>query len=601
MIESLDYTPRRSAEAAEGVSGVLPQPVRAYFAHHQGMSLVALANVVLGDPMVRRFHSDPRVQATESLLQERPRAPRAAHPHATAGGDATWRRRRRRRGLGRSARRTRATPSRHFLSNGRYTTSVTNAGGGASWWHGLAVTRHREDPTRDPGSQLLYLRDVRSGRLWSPTYQPVRGPLGRYRVTFQSDAVLFERREDDIETRLEIAVSPEDDVEVRRLTLYNRSERMREIEVTSCGRGRDRPARRRPVASRRSPSCSSRPSSCRSAPPCCARGGRAPRTIRRCGRCTSPASTAPARGRWNGRPIARGSSAAAAAGRPAGARRARAVGLYRRGAGPGAVAEAARAADAGRARAARVRDRCRDVAGRRRGAGREVRRRGVRDAHARAGRHARRDAPGTPRRDARRGAVVRPPRLARARHGRLARRPRGAGAQRPRPGRAVAARHLGRPADAAGPHRRRRRPVAGAPRAARAGVLAAQGPGGGPGDPERATGGLPERGARPDRDAAPERAVGGLEGTPRRRVPAARRRIAGQRAHPAAGRGARGAERRQGRARRPARSAPAGAALAPVAARDGRRCPTTTRPRSNPPSWRTATGSAASLPTAAST
>src|SRR5439155_5371886 len=102
-----------------------------------------------------------------------------------------------------------------------------------SRWRGQAVTRQRDDPTCDPGSQFIYLRDVRSGLLWSATHQPVCRDSERYRVTFQADEALFERTDDGVETRLEITVSPEDEVEVRRLTLLNRSERLREIEVTS--------------------------------------------------------------------------------------------------------------------------------------------------------------------------------------------------------------------------------------------------------------------------------------------------------------------------------------------------------------------------------
>jgi len=208
------------------------QGVHACFAHHQGMSLVALAGAVLGAPMVRRFHADPRVQATEPLLQERvPRyvpviRPRPAettrveHPLPEI-----------------SPRRFSSPhtlyPSAHFLSNGHYTTVVTNAGGGTSTWHGLAVTRRRDDPTCDPGSQFLYLRDVRSGLLWSATHQPVGREAEKYVVLFRADEASFMRVDDGIETRLAITVSPEDDVEVRRVTLINRTDQLREIEVTS--------------------------------------------------------------------------------------------------------------------------------------------------------------------------------------------------------------------------------------------------------------------------------------------------------------------------------------------------------------------------------
>jgi cyclic beta-1,2-glucan synthetase len=232
--EALDYTPRK----VEGPDGEpAPDParvhgVRAFFAHHQGMTLVALANAVLGAPMVRRFHSDPRVLATEPLLQERvprfvpvirPRPPESTRVEALTPALSPRRF---------SSPHT-LYPSAHFLSNGQYTAVVTNGGGGASSWRGRAVTRQRDDPTCDPGSQFIYLRDVRSGLLWSAAHQPVCREPERYRVTFRADEAVFARRDDGIETRLAITVSPEDDVEVRRVTLVNHSDLLREIEVTS--------------------------------------------------------------------------------------------------------------------------------------------------------------------------------------------------------------------------------------------------------------------------------------------------------------------------------------------------------------------------------
>src|SRR6266545_3434203 len=135
------------------------------------MTIAAIAGALTGNRMVERFHADPRVQATELLLQERvprhaalilPRpdeVTRVAAPVPPA-----------------AVRRFRsphtAFPHAHFLSNGNYTAVVTNAGGGTSFCRGRAVTRWRQDATRDPGGQYLYLRDVRSGRVWSATHQP---------------------------------------------------------------------------------------------------------------------------------------------------------------------------------------------------------------------------------------------------------------------------------------------------------------------------------------------------------------------------------------------------------------------------------------------
>ena len=130
-----------------------PVVVRAFFAHHQGMSLVALANVLCDDAFVKRFHADPRVQATELLLQERvPREailsePRPADSRTAASTIPVF-----------ASRRFKsphtASPHSQFLSNGRYTARVTHAGGGSSTWQNLAVTRRRDDRTSDAGAPL---------------------------------------------------------------------------------------------------------------------------------------------------------------------------------------------------------------------------------------------------------------------------------------------------------------------------------------------------------------------------------------------------------------------------------------------------------------
>ncbi len=232
--EAIDYThtglefavdESRPSSARRGVV------VRAYLAHHQGMTLVALSNAILGDLMVKRFHADPRNEATELLLQERvPRRtpivpPRPAEETRKTLIPAV------------SIRRFRSPQTRfphaQFLSNGRYAVVLTNAGGGASLWRGIAVTRQRLDATEDPGSQFTYLRDVRSGAVWSAAHQPVGQESDDYDVTFVAEKVTFRRRDDDITTQLDIAVSTEDDVEVRRLSLNNHGSRQREIEVTS--------------------------------------------------------------------------------------------------------------------------------------------------------------------------------------------------------------------------------------------------------------------------------------------------------------------------------------------------------------------------------
>ena len=230
--EALDYNPRRRDLDAPPEAAAHPVVVRAFFAHHQGMSLVALANVVCNDAFVSRFHADPRIQATELLLQERvPREAILSEPRPVESTTAPP-------SLPVFASRRFRSPHTtsvhtHFLSNGRYTTAVTNAGGGFSMWRDIAVTRRRDDATADAGANYIYLRDPWSSRVWSATYLPACQDADRFDATFDLDRITFRRRDADIETQLEITVSSEDDVEVRRLTITNHGALTREIEVTS--------------------------------------------------------------------------------------------------------------------------------------------------------------------------------------------------------------------------------------------------------------------------------------------------------------------------------------------------------------------------------
>jgi cellobiose phosphorylase len=226
--EAIDYTPGRVPAGRERAI------VKAYMAHHQGMSMVALGNMLTNNRMQERFHADPVMASAELLLQERvPRMLHIAHPHVEEVESV------------RSLREvpppvarsyplaSTPTPATHFLSNGSYSVMVTNAGGGYSRWRDHTVTRYREDITRDCWGQFLYLRDVESGHVWSSAFQPSRSEPDDYHVIFSVDKAEFRRVDREIETHTEITVSPEDDVEVRRITVTNHRRTPVTIEVTS--------------------------------------------------------------------------------------------------------------------------------------------------------------------------------------------------------------------------------------------------------------------------------------------------------------------------------------------------------------------------------
>jgi cyclic beta-1,2-glucan synthetase len=226
--EAIDYTPER---LPEGHVGGMPLPT--YMAHHQGMSLVAIDNALHHSVMQQRFHADPRVCAAELLLQERiPRLVPLKHPPIERG-DRVPATRRPPALVRRYVTPHTLSPRTHFLSNGSYVVMLTNAGGGFSRRQALAMTRWREDLTADAWGTFIYLRDVSSGDVWSATYQPTAREPDDYEVTFAADRATFRRVDGQLETRTEVVVSPEDDVELRRVSITNHGTQPRTVELTS--------------------------------------------------------------------------------------------------------------------------------------------------------------------------------------------------------------------------------------------------------------------------------------------------------------------------------------------------------------------------------
>ena len=225
--EAIDYTPSR---VPRGQSSAV---VRSFMAHHQGMSFLSLGYLLLDRPMQKRFESDPSFQATALLLQERipktiPFHSHTAEPsgfHTTESGGVTP--------IRVFTSPNTPIPEVQLLSNGRYHVMITNAGGGYSRWKDIAVTRWREDSTCDNWGTFCYIRDVTGGEFWSTAYQPTLKQRKTYEAIFSEGRAEFRSLGHVFDMHTEIAVSPEDDIEVRRVTITNHSRTRRAIDVTS--------------------------------------------------------------------------------------------------------------------------------------------------------------------------------------------------------------------------------------------------------------------------------------------------------------------------------------------------------------------------------
>ena len=228
FFDALDFT-RRGPNARYAL-------VRTVMAHHAGMTVVALTNVLRDNVWQRRFHDDAMVRATELLLQERvPRRLQVQHaPRVNTEPEGEERRAvvqppviRRITSL------NTPQPRVGLLGDLPYTVMVSHAGSGWSRYDRLAITRWRPDGTTDSTGQFCYVRDLGTGRLWSVGHQPTGVPADRYAAEFAADRVTLHRVDGRIETRTEIVVVAADAAEVRRVTLTNHGRTSREIELTS--------------------------------------------------------------------------------------------------------------------------------------------------------------------------------------------------------------------------------------------------------------------------------------------------------------------------------------------------------------------------------
>lgn len=228
FFEAVDYTKSRLPKGKHSIV------VRCYMAHHHGMSFLALANLLHDGAMRRRFHEHPLGKAGELLLQEKlpivaPLVDAADSQHDIVETPRSEQEIVSRKVTGYQS----PSPKTHLLTNGQYSLMLTSAGGGYSLANGTAVTRWRRDAVNDQYGQFIYLRDLSDGRFWSAGFQPTCVNPSFYEAIFSIDKAEIRRRDQDIESHLEITIAPDHLVEIRTLKLTSHSELPMELEFTS--------------------------------------------------------------------------------------------------------------------------------------------------------------------------------------------------------------------------------------------------------------------------------------------------------------------------------------------------------------------------------
>lgn len=226
--EAIDYTPRSASNSKES------EIVKSFMAHHQGMIFVALDNFLNKNIMQQRFHQDPLIQAGEILLQERVSSRLIITKQYKEEVEPLSRGKKKAQGVVRTYGAPEAyLPQCHLLSNGSYSIMITNGGTGYSKIKNLQISRWREDAITGKDGTHIFIRHLNRNKIWSVAIEPLKQEPDGYNVRFSQERAEFFRSDESIDTHTEIVVSPEDDVEIRRVTLTNHGSEMANMEVTS--------------------------------------------------------------------------------------------------------------------------------------------------------------------------------------------------------------------------------------------------------------------------------------------------------------------------------------------------------------------------------
>jgi cyclic beta-1,2-glucan synthetase len=228
--EAIDYTPERlTSEETFHV-------IKSFFAHHQGMTLAAINNALNNNIIQERFHKDLRVQSCTLLLQERfPNRIPLILPHQaelllieSVEGESRYATQEHFKSA------HQPFPRTHLLSNGEYTVCIDHRGNGFSSFRNEYLANRFSFHTRyNSQGQYLYIRDEDKNLYWSGTYYPCKHEPDHYEVLFAPDKVEYQRRDLDIHTMTEVLVSPEDNLEIRKVSLTNHSGTRRKLSITS--------------------------------------------------------------------------------------------------------------------------------------------------------------------------------------------------------------------------------------------------------------------------------------------------------------------------------------------------------------------------------
>lgn len=223
--EAIDYTPNRLT------NGQTSAVVKTYMAHHQGLILLSINNLINHNILQERFMGNPSIKAVDILLQERmpedviiTKEKKEKIQKLKSMDYQNYTKRV-------FMKLNRNLNNYNIISNENYMVAMNERAEGYSQYKNIIVNRFKA--TNDFAQGIsFYIKNIRNKRIWSTLYQSNMVKPDKYEVDFMPDCSQFIRSDEDITTTCKVIVAPEEPVEIRSITLRNNSNREETLEIT---------------------------------------------------------------------------------------------------------------------------------------------------------------------------------------------------------------------------------------------------------------------------------------------------------------------------------------------------------------------------------
>ena len=220
--ESIDFTPERIEK------GKKASVVKTYMAHHQGLILLSINNLFNNNILQKRFIQNPEINAVNILLQERmpetaiitkenkEKVEKLKYVDYEGYIKDTYKKIDERLIRG------------NIISSEDYVIAMNQKGEGVSAYKNKFINRFKS--TDDyPQGIFFNIKNIKTKKIWSSNYRE----NNKYQISFMPDKIEQEMTNENIKTKIETIIAPDEPVEIRKVTFENLGNDEEILEITS--------------------------------------------------------------------------------------------------------------------------------------------------------------------------------------------------------------------------------------------------------------------------------------------------------------------------------------------------------------------------------